>query len=162
MRALGKAGFTQSYTYFTWLNSIRRENRALHSMRGLRFYPSSSPHVLFYGKMTPARDNVILVAVNLDPFATHETTLELPLEEIGIAADETYELHELLADQRRLIRGARHTVSLDPRVASAHVYRVLVPEQLAIAHGRLSARPLPRTLLVGRTDRSPCLALRRP
>ncbi len=93
-------------------------------MRGLRFYASSSPHVLFYGKMTPARDNVILVAVNLDPFATQETTLELPLEEIGIAADETYELHELLADQRRLIRGARHTVSLDPRVASAHVYRV--------------------------------------
>ena len=106
------------------LNTIRRENRALHSMSGLRFYPSSSPHVLFYGKMTPARDNVILVAVNLDPFATHEATLELPLEEIGIAADETYELHELLADQRRLIRGARHTVSLDPRVATAHVYRV--------------------------------------
>ena len=106
------------------LNSIRRENRALHSMRGLRFYAASSPHVLFYGKMTPARDNVILVAVNLDPFAAHETTLELPLEEIGIAADETYELHELLADQRRLIRGARHTVSLDPRVATAHVYRV--------------------------------------
>jgi starch synthase (maltosyl-transferring) len=106
------------------LNTIRRENRALHSMSGLRFYPSSSPHVLFYGKMTPARDNVILVAVNLDPFATHETTLELPLEEIGIAADETYELHELLADQRRLIRGAHHTVGLDPRVATAHVYRV--------------------------------------
>jgi len=106
------------------LNTIRRENRALHSMGGLRFYASSSPHVLFYGKMTPARDNVILVAVNLDPFATHEATLELPLEEIGIAADETYELHELLADQRRLIRGARHTVSLDPRVATVHVYRV--------------------------------------
>ncbi len=106
------------------LNTIRRENRALHSMSGLRFYASSSPHVLFYGKMTPARDNVILVAVNLDPFAAHETTLELPLEEIGIAADETYELHELLADQRRLIRGARHTVSLDPRMATAHVYRV--------------------------------------
>ena len=106
------------------LNVIRRENRALHAMRGLRFYPSSSPHVLFYGKMTPERDNVILVAVNLDPFATHESTLEIPLEEIGIAADETYELHELLADQRRLIRGGRHTVSLDPRTASAHVYRL--------------------------------------
>ena len=67
---------------------------------------------------------MILVAVNLDPFATHESTLELPLDAIGIAADETYELHELLADERRLIRGARHTVSLDPRVATAHVCRV--------------------------------------
>ncbi|HTG09513.1 MAG TPA: alpha-1,4-glucan--maltose-1-phosphate maltosyltransferase, partial [Candidatus Eisenbacteria bacterium] len=87
------------------LNTIRRENRALHSMSGLRFYPSSSPHVLFYGKMTPARDNVILVAVNLDPFATHEATLQIPLAEIGIAPDETYELHELLGGDRRLVRG---------------------------------------------------------
>jgi hypothetical protein len=77
-----------------------------------------------YGKLNAARDNVILVAVNLDPFATHESTLEIPLEALGIAADETYELHELLSDQRRLVRGDRHTVSLDPRTATAHVYRV--------------------------------------
>ncbi len=106
------------------LNAIRRENRALQSMSTLQFLPSSSPHVLFYGKITSARDNVILVAVNLDPFATHESTLEIPLEALGIAADETYELHELLSDQRRLVRGDRHTVSLDPRTATAHVYRV--------------------------------------
>jgi starch synthase (maltosyl-transferring) len=106
------------------LNAIRRENPALQSMRGLRFHPADSPHVLFYSKMTEARDNVILVAVNLDPFATHEATLSIPLGEIGIGPDETYELHELLADERRLVRGAAHTVSLDPRVAPAHVYRV--------------------------------------
>lgn len=106
------------------LNTIRRDNAALHGMRGLRFYRADSPHVLFYGKMTPARDNVILVAVNLDPFATHEATLEIPLGEIGIATDETYELHELLADERRLVRGAAHAVRLDPRVAPAHIYRV--------------------------------------
>jgi starch synthase (maltosyl-transferring) len=110
--------------YLTRLNTIRRENRALQHMGGLRFYPASSPHVVFYGKMTLGRDNVILVAVNLDPFATHEATLEIPLGEIGIAPDETYELHELLDDQRRLVRGPTHTVSLDPRVAPAHIYRV--------------------------------------
>ena len=52
--------------------------RRSHTMAGLRFYPADSPHVLFYGKLTPARDNVILVAVNLDPFATHEATLADP------------------------------------------------------------------------------------
>jgi starch synthase (maltosyl-transferring) len=110
--------------YIARLNLIRRENPALRAMTGLRFYRADSPHVLFYGKMTPGCDNVILVAVNLDPFATHETTLQLPLGEIGIAADETYELHELLADERRLVRGTAHVVRLDPRVAPAHVYRV--------------------------------------
>jgi starch synthase (maltosyl-transferring) len=110
--------------YVARLNAIRRENPALQAMSGLRFYPADSPHVLFYGKATLARDNVILTAVNLDPFATHEATLEIPLADLGIAADETYELHELLGGDRRLARGPLHRVALDPRTAPAHVYRV--------------------------------------
>ncbi len=110
--------------YIARLNAIRRENPALRAYRNLRFYTADSPHVLFYGKMTDQRDNVILVAVNLDPFATHEARLELPLEEIGIAPDETYELCELLTGQRRLVRGPTHTVALDPRTGPAHIYRV--------------------------------------
>jgi len=46
------------------------------------------------------------------------------LAEIGIAPDETYELHELLGGDRRLVRGATHAVTLDPRAAPAHIYRV--------------------------------------
>jgi starch synthase (maltosyl-transferring) len=111
-------------SYIAQLNTIRQENPALHRMGGLRFYPANSPHVLFYGKLTPARDNVILVAVNLDPFATHEAALQIPLAEVGIAPDETYELHELLGGDRRLVRGATHSVTLDPRTAPAHIYRV--------------------------------------
>jgi len=111
-------------SYIAQLNAIRQENPALHTMGGLRFYPASSPHVIFYGKLTPARDNVILVAVNLDPFATHEAALQIPLAEVGIAPDETYELHELLGGDRRLVRGATHSVTLDPRTAPAHIYRV--------------------------------------
>jgi starch synthase (maltosyl-transferring) len=87
--------------YIARLNRIRRENPALQAYRNLRFYAADSHHVLFYGKLTPARDNVILVVVNLDPFAPHETTLQVPLEDIGIAPDETYELGDLLTDRRR-------------------------------------------------------------
>ena len=35
----------------------REPGAALHA-RSLRFYAADSPHVLFYGKMTPERDNV--------------------------------------------------------------------------------------------------------
>jgi starch synthase (maltosyl-transferring) len=106
------------------LNAIRRENPALQQMRTLRFHHADSPHVLFYGKTTPARDNIVLVAVNLDPFAPHEARITIPMDELGIAADETYELYELLTDRRRLVRGPRHPVALDPAVAPAHIYRV--------------------------------------
>jgi starch synthase (maltosyl-transferring) len=80
--------------------------------------------VLFYGKMTPSRDNVILAAVNLDPFASHAATLAIPLEEIGIPAGETYELHELLTDGRRLAHESTLAVELDPQTSPAHIYRV--------------------------------------
>ncbi|HEV8441051.1 MAG TPA: alpha-1,4-glucan--maltose-1-phosphate maltosyltransferase [Methylomirabilota bacterium] len=111
--------------YIARLNGIRRQNAALQAYRNLRFYPADSAHVIFYGKMTPARDNVVLVAVNLDPFAVHEARLSLPLAELGIADDETYELHELIGDDRRLGRGPTHTVSLDPETSPAHIYRVI-------------------------------------
>src|SRR5262249_51748727 len=99
-------------------------NPALQLPRNVSFHAADSPHVLFYGRSTPARDNVILVAVNLDPYATHEARLTVPLDDIGIAPDETYELHELLTDPLRLVRGTDHTVALDPAVAPAQIYRV--------------------------------------
>src|SRR6266404_5889526 len=50
------------------INQIRKQNRALQIYTNLRFYPADNDAILFYGKMTPARDNIILVVVNLDPF----------------------------------------------------------------------------------------------
>jgi prepilin-type N-terminal cleavage/methylation domain-containing protein len=52
------------------------------------------------------------------------TTLAIPLEEIGISAGETYELHELLTDGRRLAHESALAVELDPRTSPAHIYRV--------------------------------------
>jgi starch synthase (maltosyl-transferring) len=106
------------------LNRIRRENPALQTIRNVRFYRADSEHVLFYGRMTETRDNVVLVVVNLDPFSAHQATLHLPLDELGFAADETYELHELLTDSRALGRGARQTVTLDPQVSPARIYKI--------------------------------------
>src|SRR4029077_15245724 len=51
----------------TLLNRIRKENRALHFYDNLRFYQADNEAILFYGKKTPAADNIILVAINLDP-----------------------------------------------------------------------------------------------
>ena len=106
------------------LNRIRRENPALQTIRNVRFYGADSEHVLFYGRMTETRDNAVLVAVNLDPFAAHPATLHLPLDELGFAADETYELHELLTDSRALGRGPQQTVTLDPQVSPVHIYQL--------------------------------------
>src|SRR5438309_9802250 len=53
--------------WITRLNEIRRTTRALHFHDNLRFYRAYNEAILCYGKMTAARDDIILVVVNLDP-----------------------------------------------------------------------------------------------
>src|SRR2546422_3709677 len=87
------------------VNRIRRENRALHLYTNLRFYHADNARVLFYGKTTPERDNVVFVAASLDPFAPQASVVELPIGELGIAPDQPYRMPPPLrptAAQRRV------------------------------------------------------------
>ena len=65
------------------LNLIRKSHPALQTHLGLRFYTAHNDQIILYGKPLPARGDVILVAVSLDPFHAQEATIELPLWEWG-------------------------------------------------------------------------------
>jgi starch synthase (maltosyl-transferring) len=106
----------------TTVNRVRREHPALQLYRNLRFYPADDPNVLFYGKMTPDRGDVVLVAVNLDPFAAHAATVEVPLWELGIGDDRPYQLHERITDAWLDCRGRHVRVTLDPQVEPAAIF----------------------------------------
>ena len=108
----------------TKLNRIRRENRALHFYDNLRFHPVENDALLCYSKMTPARDSIVLVIVNLDPIQTQSGYVEVPMEEFGEIVGDTYEVHDLLSDARYLWYGKRNYVALHPGVQPAHIFRV--------------------------------------
>lgn len=108
------------------LNAIRRGNAALHELANLRFHPCDDDAVLFYGKATFDRSNVVFAAVCLDPFDPHDVTLTFPLMEMGVPAGETYEVEDLLTGTRHLWRGACQRIRLDPAVNPAAIYRVTV------------------------------------
>ena len=110
--------------YLTRLNAIRRENPALRYYKNLRFYESSDDNVLFYGKVSPDRGNVVLVAVNLDPFQAHEAILRVPLRELGIVPEQQYLAHELITDQKYLWKGAAQTIRLDPAGEPAAIFAI--------------------------------------
>jgi starch synthase (maltosyl-transferring) len=110
--------------FLSSLNRIRRENRALHDDWNLRFYHAENENVLFYGKMTPSRDNIILVVVNLDPWNRQDSWIHVPVEEFGWMEGDTYQVHDLLWDERYLWHGRRNFVSLDPHQRPVHVFRV--------------------------------------
>jgi starch synthase (maltosyl-transferring) len=106
------------------VNSIRRNNPALHTNEGLRFYPCDNEQIIFYGKATPDRSNVILVVVNLDPHHAQSGWVRVPLHELGLEASEPYQVHDLLTEARYLWTGESNFVRLDPNAAIAHILRL--------------------------------------
>ena len=106
------------------LNKIRKENRALQFYDNLQFYPAENDAILFYGKMTPAHDNIILVVVNLDPFRKQHSYVDVPIDQFGELESDVYQVEDLLSDTTYSWRGRRNYVELDPQIQPAHVFRV--------------------------------------
>ena len=110
--------------WITRLNQIRRENRALQLYDNLRFYQAENDAILFYGKMTPARDNIILVVVNLDPHRKQHSFVDVPIDQFGSIDGDRYQVHDLLSDARYVWHARRNYVELDPEIQPAHIFRV--------------------------------------
>jgi starch synthase (maltosyl-transferring) len=110
--------------WITRVNWIRKENRALHLYDNLRFYRADNPSILCYAKMTEARDNIIVVVVNLDPSQTQSSYVYIPPADFGPMDADVYQVHDLLTDARYLWRGERNYVELNPLIQPAHIFRV--------------------------------------
>jgi starch synthase (maltosyl-transferring) len=108
----------------TKLNRIRRQNRALHFYDNLRFHFAENDQILFYSKMTPARDSIILVVVNLDPRYTQTAFVHAPVGDFGEMTSDSYEVEDLLSGDRYVWHGPRNYVALHPGVQPAHIFRV--------------------------------------
>jgi starch synthase (maltosyl-transferring) len=109
--------------YVRLVNRARREHPALQELTNLRFLPTDSEHVLCYAKATADRSDVIIVVVNLDPFAAHECMVRVPLEELGLPAGGRFAAHDLVSGQRWAWNSFNY-VRLDPAVEPAHVIHV--------------------------------------
>ena len=106
----------------TAINAIRRAHPALQEYDNLRFFWSDDDSILVYGKSTPDHADNVLVVVNLDPFATHETMIHFPLDAFGLLPGEPYRATDLLSDQTWQWSGGTQYVKLDPLVHPAHVF----------------------------------------
>ena len=106
------------------LNKIRKENRALQLYTNLRFHDAENDAILFYSKMTPARDNIILVVVNLDPQRKQNSFVYVPIENFGQMESDVYQVQDLLSGATYTWRGRRNYVQLDPDIQPAHIFLV--------------------------------------
>ncbi len=108
------------------VNSIRRGNPALQQFLNLQFLNTDNDQILFFSKATRDNKNVILVAVNLDPFNTQACTVLVPPEVAGVVAGRSYRVTDLLTGAR-YVWSDRNYVRLDPAFESAHILRVDEP-----------------------------------
>jgi starch synthase (maltosyl-transferring) len=110
--------------WITRVNQIRQENPALQSNDRLRFCTIDHPQLLCYLKTTEDLSNILLAAVNLDPHHPQEGWVQVPVHALGIAPDESYQVHDLLSGARYLWQGEWNYIRLDPAVLPAHLFRI--------------------------------------
>ena len=106
----------------TRVNQIRRENIALQSDLSLHFHPVDNPQVICYSKN--AGDNIILVALNLDPHNEQAGWIDLDLKILGMEHDETFDVEDLLTGTHYAWHDRSNFVALRPDVMPAHNFRV--------------------------------------
>jgi starch synthase (maltosyl-transferring) len=107
----------------TLVNEIRHENVALQSDRGLRFHTTENESLIAYTKSTTDLADVVLTVVNLDPHHTQAGMVTLPLKELGLDTEKSYQAHELLSGARYLWNGPRNYVEINPHAAPAQIFR---------------------------------------
>lgn len=106
----------------TRINQIRRDYECLHDNATLEFHPTDNDTLLCYSKRRG--DEAIVVVVNLDPHHRQSGFLNLDLAKLGVPADTTYQVHDLLSEARYLWSGSRNYVDLDPGGLPAHIFAI--------------------------------------
>jgi starch synthase (maltosyl-transferring) len=104
------------------VNRIRHEHPALQTDRTLRFHDVDNEALIAYSKRAP--NDFVLMVVNLDPSNTQAGWVRIPLEDMELEPEQTYQVHDLITEQRFQWRGEYNYVELNPQVLPAHVFRV--------------------------------------
>jgi starch synthase (maltosyl-transferring) len=112
--------------YLTRLNEIRRAHPALRQLRNLRVHHTDDDHVVAFSKtaVTDQGRDTVIVVVNVDPHATHETMVHLDLTALGLP--DTFTVHDEISGQD-WTWSASNYVRLDPRDEPAHILSVRSP-----------------------------------
>jgi starch synthase (maltosyl-transferring) len=99
------------------LNAIRRENAALQWVDNVAFLETENEQLIAYAKRSG--DNLVVVAVNLDPFEAQEGLAIVPA---ASRLPPTFPVRDLLSDDRYVWHVGRNYVRLDP--GWSHIMRV--------------------------------------
>jgi starch synthase (maltosyl-transferring) len=116
--------YTRIKEIITRVNRIRKQNPALHTTWNIEFAKTDNDQIICYCKAAPEENNILIIAVNLDPFNTHSATVQLPLKKLGITEDSEFILKDLLSGDKYTWKGEWNYVQLNPHEMPAHIFKV--------------------------------------
>lgn len=105
------------------VNEIRQKNPALQQLANLHFLPADNDNIIFFLKMDEEKSNILLIAVNVDPYNVQECTVHIPLDLLGFPWGSRFEVQDLLTEEH-YIWSEHNFVRLDPHDRPAHIMRV--------------------------------------
>jgi starch synthase (maltosyl-transferring) len=108
------------------VNRIRRENVAFHHDENLVFHHVDNEELIAYSKRSVDGENVTLMVVNLSAHYIHSGWVDLDLQALGVQADKSFQIVDLLTDAYYTWEGPRNYVRLDPYSMPAHIFLIRV------------------------------------
>jgi starch synthase (maltosyl-transferring) len=98
------------------LNRIRRENGAFGDWLNLEFLSVDNPRVLFYARVPPTVRETIFIVISLNPHGDEASTIEMPLQRLGLSPDLPFAIRNLLSDEILYWTGSRQSIWIGPGV----------------------------------------------
>lgn len=108
----------------TRLNEIRKENPALHTTWNIEIMDTDNPQLFAYAKWDDAKDNLMVMVVNLDPFSKQSGWVRVPLYKLGVVNDQPYTMHDQMDGSRYSWNEEWNYVELHPEQMPAHIFKM--------------------------------------
>lgn len=116
----------------TKLNAVRAAHPALQRLRNVTIHPTTSDKIICFSKKMrdgEGKQDTVIVALNLDPFITHDALIDLDFSTLGLGDD--YHGGSIIVDDELTGQtfewGQRPFVRLDPHGSAAHILSVRIP-----------------------------------
>lgn len=108
-------------SYITMLNRLRREHRALQTLRGLTFHSVDNDKMIAYSRRDG--NDIVIVICTLDPYGVQEATVHFDMAALGLEWSADFRAHDEVSGSS-WVWNANPYVQLDPNHACAHIVRV--------------------------------------
>jgi starch synthase (maltosyl-transferring) len=116
--------YTRIKEVITRINRIRRTYPVLQVTWNIKQVQTDNDQLICYCKILPGEKDFLIIIVNLDVYHIQSGWVKLPLQDLGIPADQPFLVSDLLSGDHYTWQGDSNYVELNPHEMPAHIFKV--------------------------------------